>query len=275
MSDNLILRDLRDGVVTLTMNNPARLNGWTGPMMDALKAALREAGADPAVKAIVLTGADPYYSAGVNLSSAIQPQHPRKLHAFIVEHNQELFDTFLNLDKPILAAVNGPAIGAVVTSATLCDGIIASDQATFLTPFARLGITPEGCSSVLFPRLLGKENAERMLGAEGWKPTAAEALEAGLVQWVVPHDTLLEEARRIAAGWAAEGAGRRFRGDATREELLAVNARESIQLADAFLSPPFLSGQFRFLWSKKKHGPAMVFWALRATHPLWSLLLPR
>jgi len=273
MTDSLLLCTVRDGVATLTMNNPARLNGWTGPMMNALKAALAEAGADPAVKAVVLTGAGDYYSAGVNLGAAIQPQHPKKLHRFIVEHNQALFDAFLNLDKPILIAVNGPAIGAVVTSATLCDGIIASEKATFLTPFARLGVTPEGCSSVLFARLMDEATAQRMLGAEGWKPTAQEALDAGLITHVVPHEALADEAQRIAAQWAADGKARSFRGGATREELLAVNARESVELADAFLSPAFLDGQFRFLWSKNKRGPALMFWTLRVTHPLWSMLL--
>ncbi|MFT4978881.1 MAG: peroxisomal 3,2-trans-enoyl-CoA isomerase [Myxococcota bacterium] len=274
MTEALILRDVRDNVATLTMNNPTRLNGWTGEMMDALKAALREADRDDEVGAVVLTGAGDYYSAGVNLSSTIQPQHPKKLHRFIVEHNQALFDAFLDLDKPILVAANGPAIGAVVTSATLCDGIIASDRATFSTPFARLGITPEGCSSVLFERLMGAD-AVRMLGPEGWKPTAQEALDTGLVGWVVPHDQLADEAHRIAAEWAAGGKMRSFRGDATREELHAVNARESVALADAFLSPAFLDGQYRFLRSRKKHGPALMFLLLRLTHPLWSLLLPR
>ena len=85
-------------------------------------------------------------------------------------------------EKPIVAAVNGPAIGAVVTSATLCDAIVASDKATFSTPFAKLGVPPEGCSSVQFERLMGPDNAARMLFEEGWRPTAAEALEAGLVQ---------------------------------------------------------------------------------------------
>ena len=249
---SLLLTDTVDGVTTLTMNNPSKLNGWTASMLEALKDGLAAAAADDATKAVILTGTDPYYCAGVNLGAVIRPQHPKKLHSMIVEHNQALFDAFIEFPKPILVAVNGPAIGACVTSATLCDGVIASEKATFSTPFHALGVSPEGCSSVMFPRLLG-HGAMRMLGKEGWRPTAAEALEAGLVQWVVPHESLMDEARRIAKGWVAEGKERSYRGDLTREELLTINRDESVQLADAFLSPAFLDGQFRFLWKKKKN----------------------
>jgi enoyl-CoA hydratase/carnithine racemase len=160
-----------------------------------------------------------------------------------------------------------------VTSATLCDGILASEKATFSTPFAALGVTPEGCSSVHFARIMGETNAERMLGEEGWKPTAAEALEAGLIQWVVSHDQVLEEAQRIAGEWASSGAERSYRGGSERDELKAVNARESVELADAFLSAPFMKAQFEFLWSKKKRGPAAMFLGMWLTRPLWSRLL--
>ena len=87
-------------------------------------------------------------------------------------------------------AANGPAVGGVVTSAALCDAVVASETATFSTPFAALGLAPEGCSSVHFERVMGgsRERAERMLGPEGWRPTAREAREAGLVTEVVPHD---------------------------------------------------------------------------------------
>ena len=124
-----------------------------------------------------------------------------------------------------------------------------------------------------FKRLMGQANADRMLGAEGWKPTAEEALEAGLVQWVVPHERLREEAGRIAREWIAAGAVRSLRAGATREELKAVNARESAILADAFLGAAFLKAQFRFLWRKKKWGPAAMFMAMLISRPLWSLLL--
>jgi len=255
------------------MNTPARLNGWTMQMMDALKEAFLIAAGDVETRVLVLTGADPYYCAGVNLAATLQLGHPRKLHAMIVEHNQALFDMFLDFPKPLLIAVNGPAIGASVTSATLCNGIIASEKATFSTPFAALGVTPEGCSSIHFARLMGEVNAGRMLGSEGWKPTAEEALEAGLIQWVTPHDKLLEEAHRIAREWIGSQATRTFRGGSTRDELKAVNASESQALADAFLSAPFITAQFKFLWRKKKWGPAAMFLTMLITRPLWSRFL--
>lgn len=270
----LLQSETQDGVTTLIMSNPARLNGWTMEMIDALEAGLKRAAEDEACKVAILTGTGEYYSAGVNLGGSLKLEHPRRLHQFIVDKNKALFQMFLDFPKPILIAVNGPAIGAPVTSATLCDGVIASEKATFSTPFARLGVTPEGCSSVVFPRLLGTKNARRMLEDEGWKPSAREAKEAGLAQWVVPHDDLLDEAKAIARGWIEDGRERTYPLKMTREELSEINARESVELAYAFLSPPFLMGQAKFLWSKKKRPLALMFLSLRATHPAWSRLLP-
>ena len=268
-----ILTHKRDGVTTLTMNTPERLNGWTMEMMDALKERFRFATQDDKTRVLVLTGADPYFCAGVNLAATLRLGHPRDLHAMIVKQNQALFDAFLDFPKPLLVAVNGPAIGASVTSATLCDGIIASEKATFSTPFGALGIPPEGCSSVHFARIMSQVDADRMLGKAGWKPTAEEALEAGLVQWVAPHDKLGEEAQRIALEWIASGATRSFRGGSGRDELKAINARESVALADAFLSTPFLKAQFKFLRSKKKWGPAAMFLAMLVSRPIWARFL--
>ncbi len=269
----LVVLSTMNQVTTLTMNMPKRLNGWTSEMMAAVVAALQRANEDDDTRAIVLTGTDPYYSAGVNLGGTLKLAHPRTLHAKIVEHNQGLFESFIHIRKPILAAVNGPAIGASVTSATLCDAIMASERATFSTPFAKLGVPAEGCSSLLFAKLMGEDTASRMLGAEGWKPTGTEAQRVGLVQHVVPHPRLLDEAQQMAEGWVAEGRTRCYRGGVTADELRAVNARESIEVATAFLSPPFLKGQHAFLRSKHKRVPAMMFHLLWRTHPLWSRLL--
>ncbi len=268
-----ILTHRQDGVTTLTMNTPERLNGWTMEMLDALKEGFSAAAHDDETRVLVLTGVDPYYCAGVNLSATLSLGHPRKLHAYIKQSNQALFEMFLDFPKPLLVAVNGPAIGASVTSATLCDGVIASEKATFSTPFAALGVTPEGCSSVHFARIMNQSNADRMLGEEGWKPTAEEALEAGLIQWVVAHEQLAQEAHLIARAWVASGATRGFRAGSSHDELKAINASESAELADAFLAAPFLKGQFRFLWRKKKWGPAAMFLVLLISRPIWSRLL--
>lgn len=272
--DNLILWDTQDQVTTLTMNNPRKLNGWTMEMLFALRDAMNRAAEDADTHVLILTGTDPYYCAGVNLSAVVTPQHPARLHAFIVEQNQSLFEMFLSFAKPILVAVNGPAIGASVTSATLCDAILASDKATFSTPFAKLGVTPEGCSSVTFPKLLGAQNAERILGAEGWQPTGTEAVEIGLADRVVPHDELMDEARALARQWVEEGRERTFKLGMTAAELREISARESRELAYAFLGPDFLRGQYEFLKSKGKRGPSLVFKSLLLTRPLWARLLP-
>ena len=273
--DSLVLVTHKDHVTTLTMNMPRRYNGWTQAMMTELRGALKAAGKDAATGAIVLTGVDPYYCAGVNLAGTLKLDHPRRLHAMIAAQNAALFDMFLDVPKPILVAANGPAIGAAVTTATLCDGIIASERATFATPFARLGVPFEGCSSLVFPAEFGEEVTGRMIGKEGWVPTAKEAAEFGMVQKVVAHEDLLKEAQKIAKGWAKKGKAREYPAGATKEELKAVNARESEAVADAFLSPAFLEGQFKFLLSRKKHGPAAMFFLLWKTHPVWSLLLPK
>jgi peroxisomal 3,2-trans-enoyl-CoA isomerase len=263
----------KDGVLTVMMNKPKKLNGWTTEMMDAFAMALKKAGKDEQTKAMIFTGAGDYYSAGVNLGGTLKLMAPKKLHKLIVEHNEKLFDRFLTFPKPILVAINGPAIGASVTSATLCDGIIAADTSTFSTPFAALGITPEGCSSIQFARLMGEKNAQRMLGVEGWRPSAEEALAAGLVQWVVPKDRLQVQAQKVALEWVTDGRSRKILAGSELTELQVVNTQESIELANRFLGAEFLKGQFKFLWSKEKRLQSMLFLLLWSLRPLWKHLL--
>ena len=263
----------RPGVALLTMSNAKKYNAWTAAMLTALRAALASAAGDAAVRAVVLTGADPYYCAGVSLADTLRPMPPRALREFLRASNEALFETFLAFPKPLLAAVNGPAIGASVTSATLCDALFASERATFSTPFAALGIPPEGCSSVIFPRRMGPAAAARML-EQNWKPTAAEAVTAGLAHRVLPHAELLPAALDEAEAWVRGGRVRALVADAALlAELRAANAAESERLADAFLAPPFLRAQAAFAASKGRYAAAATFWAMNASRPLWATLL--
>lgn len=149
--------------------------------------------------------------------------------------------------------------------------IIAADTATFLTPFARLGVTPEGCSSVHFPRLIGADASRKML-EEDWQPNAQEAKEIGLASEVVPLVELQERAQKLAESWIVEGNMKRTAmGYEDFDTLYKVNAEESIALSHAFVSVKFLQAQVDFLTSKKKD--ATMFKVLLATRPLWSKFL--
>ena len=311
--EQLVLRADRNGVRTLTMNNPRRFNAWSQPMLRALFDEFTAAAEDDDVGVVVLTGTGKYYCAGVDLAGVLKPMHPQTLHDLIYGNNKLLFDTFLEFPKPLIAAVNGPAIGAPVTTATLCDALVISEHATLSTPFARLGLAPEGCSSVHFPRVMGEATAHRMLGPESWAPTAAEAVEVGLAHKAVTlgggseeddsdekeklakmDALLLDEAQAIAESWITEGRlhrslpGERVGGDgmgaakagaeaaAAQEGLDAykvVNQEESVDLARRFLSPDLLQAQIDLMSSKGKTKPAAVFKALLASRPLWSMLL--
>lgn len=211
-----------------------------------------------------------FISAGVDFGGSIKPMAPSTLREFVRESNQELFDTYIQCPKPLFAAVNGPAIGAAVTSATLCDAIIASETATFLTPFKNLGLVPEGCSSYNFPRILGPAVAKEVL--EGRKLNAQEALEYGFVQYVASPDQLQAQAQKVAEEWVSQNLPRTAVKLGTLEKLLSVNAEESIALANAILDYPFMYNQAKFAYDKGKYAPWLLFKVLAGTKPIWSKL---
>jgi len=172
----------------------------------------------------------------------------------------------------------------------LCDAVVAVEHATFATPFAALGVTPEGCSSVLFERRFGDAVAARMLD-DGWCPTAREALAFGLVDEIVVDDeedarddgeaaagesrALVAAARARARALADGGATRRFDSDGDVldvDALRAVNASESRNVADSFFSAHFLDTMVARATAKGPKGAREVrlFGALRATHGVWS-----
>jgi enoyl-CoA hydratase/carnithine racemase len=224
------------------------------------------------VKVVVLTGTDDFYCSGVDFVGSFPVMRPSVLEKLLQESNQRMFDTFILFPKPIIVAANGPMIGAATTSAALCDAIVASDSATFSTPFAALGIVPEGCSSYWFSKVMGEEAASRMLGAEAWCPTADEAMGVGLVSRVVPSGSVLGAAQALAEAWVTQGKRRSLEEKGEVQALLQVNAEESRRIARAFLSPPFLSAMHAAAAAKGKRQLAGVFWTLAHTHCLWSRL---
>lgn len=163
MTLDSVLVSITNRVMTITFNEPKRCNAWGDSIMNGLRAALYRAQTDSNIRVVILTGNGKYYSSGVDFAGSMQVMRPSKLTVVAAKRNEELFNLFIDFPKPLIAAVNGPAIGAPVTSATLCDAMLVSEKATFLTPFSSLALPAEGCSSYTFPLIMGEARAKLML----------------------------------------------------------------------------------------------------------------
>jgi enoyl-CoA hydratase/carnithine racemase len=199
----------RDGaILTVTLNQPERRNPVSDQVMvDALCTAFQAADADIAVRCVILTGAGTAFSsggdlkamkAGIGLRSAFPAQTRRNYKTGI----QKLPLMFESLEVPVIAAVNGPAIGAGCDLALMCDVRIAAQSAKFAESFVKLGIVPGDGGAWLLPRIIGFARATE-LALTGDMISADEALACGLVSRVVPDANLLEAARAVADKIAA------------------------------------------------------------------------
>jgi enoyl-CoA hydratase/carnithine racemase len=193
-----VLTERDEHVVTLTLNRPDRMNSIGGNLLQELTRELHAANADPAVRAIVLTGAGRGFCSGLDLQDAASKDGDlsNDVQGAAVPETPPF--VMRRIDKPILCAMNGPAAGYGMDLALGCDFLIVSDQATFVPPVRR-GAVPESGGTWLLPRLIGWQKAcEVTLLAR--KLDAKEIERLGLANRVVPHAQLMEETLR----WAHE-----------------------------------------------------------------------
>src|SRR6185295_9979207 len=182
-----------------TLNRPDVLNAFNAELHKALSAALKEARA-PEVRAVVLTGAGRGFCVGQDLTEFREA--PGDIGARLRGNYHPNILAVRALEKPVLAAVNGPAAGAGLSFACACDLRIAADDATFVPAFINIGLVPDSGGTYFVRRLLGTARAFEWL-TSGRRLTAAEALQWGLVSEVVPLDELPARAREVAELFAA------------------------------------------------------------------------
>ncbi len=199
MAYETLLTDLKDRILTITLNRPDRLNAFTAQMMQDLLQVLDEVDANDEVRVVIVTGAGRGFCAGADLAgggdtfaSGGQTQGvPRDGGGLVT---LRIFDC----KKPLIAAINGPAVGVGITSTLPMDIRLASERAKIGFVFARRGLVPEACSSWFLPRVVGISKAMEWV-ATGRVFPAEEALAAGLVSEVLPHEDLLPRARELAS----------------------------------------------------------------------------
>lgn len=247
----LVLYEVSDHVATVTLNDPERRNPLSTVMAEALAEALHRACRDPEVRAIVLTGAGRAFCAGGDIgefATLDRRTGPEVLAQG--ERSTELFKASLWLTKPLIGAVNGPAMGGGVGLVCLCHWVVAAEDAVFATPEVTLGLFP----LVILPlmmQVMGPRQALAM-GLSGRRYTAEEARSLGLVTEVVPAGQVLERAREVGRELAgrsgvAVGVGLRAYHAALNLPLAAaVDHANSLRVA-SFLSADLKEGATAFL----------------------------
>jgi 2-(1,2-epoxy-1,2-dihydrophenyl)acetyl-CoA isomerase len=245
---------LADGVATVELNRPAALNAWNTQLGLDLLTALRRVAEDDAVRAVLITGAGRAFSSGADLKDLsggeTTPDGRPDVYKTLTERYHPIMHAIREMGKPVIAAVNGPAVGIGCSLALCCDLIVAAESAYFLLAFVNIGLVPDGGSSLFVPSRIGMARATE-LAMLGERLGAARALEWGLINRVVADERLQQEVSTLAARLSG-GPTRSYAGTKRQlnnwlysrmAEQLELEARIQREMAD---SDDFLEGAMAF-----------------------------
>jgi 2-(1,2-epoxy-1,2-dihydrophenyl)acetyl-CoA isomerase len=245
----VLLSGREAGVLTLTLNRPEVLNGLTDEVLDAIAGGCREAAADDEVRVVVITGAGRGFCSGQDLRAGLSGG-VADIRGHLRDHYVPMIRSMRELEKPVIASVNGVAAGAGMSLALAADFRIAGESATFIQAFVRIGLVPDASSSYFLPRLVGMAKAME-IAMLGETIDSAEALRIGLVHRVVPDDELghatNEFAARLARGPRSTGLIKKLMSQSLDNDLAAQLALEEDAQAVAAASSDFAEGVMAFL----------------------------
>ncbi len=192
-------------VATIELNRPQALNAWNQQFGLDLLAALRRVGEEDSVRAVVIVGAGRAFSSGADLKdfgAELTPDGRPDVYKTLTERYHPIMHAVRELPLPVVACVNGPAVGIGCSLALCCDLVLAAQSAYFLLAFVNIGLVPDGGSSLFVPTRVGMARATEM-SMLGERVSAEQALQWGLVNRVVPDERVREEAVALAARLAS------------------------------------------------------------------------
>ncbi|KAI8083308.1 ClpP/crotonase-like domain-containing protein [Gilbertella persicaria] len=241
-----------NGVVEIAHNRPRRSNALSPQSYRDWLAAFKWAASCEDVKVVVLTGRGKYYTSGQELalpdasSGDVEEEMNRRRQT-----TSDVVAEMIQFPKLLIGAVNGPSMGFGTTTLALCDVVYSVETATFGTPFMKLAFCAEGCSSILFPRILGPSKANEML-LLGRTFTAKEMVDCGFISRTIPSEGFRETVLEIAANatqFSTEAikVTKELIRDVDRELLLEVNRREMNALGERMSSSDSIESIMRFL----------------------------
>ena len=196
MPETSLLFSLEAGVATLRLNRPEVFNSVNKPLALALQQHLRECQQDAAVRAVVLTGTGRAFCAGQDLAEITGPDSP-EVSEIVEKHYNPIIKLIRDLDKPMVAAVNGVAAGAGANIALACDIVVAKESAAFIQAFSKIGLIPDSGGTYFLPRLVGMQRASALM-LTGDKVSAAEAVQIGMIYKAFSDDAFDDEVAALA-----------------------------------------------------------------------------
>ena len=195
-----ILRNIENGVCTLTLNRPAVFNSFNQTMAFQLQEALDACAIDETIRVVVIKGEGKAFCAGQDLAEATDPEGP-ELKSIVRDHYNPIILKIRELEKPVIAAVNGVAAGAGANIALACDIAIAKKSASFIQAFSKIGLIPDSGGTFFLPRLIGMQKALALM-MTGDKVSAEEAEKLNMIYKVVEDESFEEEITKFATNLA-------------------------------------------------------------------------
>jgi 2-(1,2-epoxy-1,2-dihydrophenyl)acetyl-CoA isomerase len=192
-----IIVTVEGGIATITFNRPDKLNSFNREMALQLQSALDDCAANAEVRCIYITGAGKGFCAGQDLAEVVDPNGPG-MARILDEHYNPIIKRLRNIPKPIVAAVNGVAAGAGANIALACDIVTATQSASFIQAFSKIGLIPDSGGSYHLPRLIGFQKASALMML-GDKVSATDALQMGMLYKVFSDESFADESKKIAA----------------------------------------------------------------------------
>lgn len=196
MNKSIIVK-IENSVAFITLNRPEVFNSFNREMALLLQSILDECESNSEVRAIVLTGNGKAFCAGQDLKEVTTPELNPGFKKILEEHYNPIITRIRNTNKPIIAAVNGVAAGAGANIALACDIVVASDKASFIQAFSKIGLVPDSGGTFFLPRLIGFQKASALMML-GDKVTAEEAEDLGMIFKVIPFEGFDAEVEKLA-----------------------------------------------------------------------------
>ena len=250
----MILYSIQNQVAHITLNRPTVFNSCNREMALAFQAALDEAAADDNVRAIYLTGEGRAFCAGQDLGEIVDPNGP-PLTVILQEHYNPIVTRLRSIEKPIVAAVNGVAAGAGANIALACDVVVATESASFIQAFSKIGLIPDSGGTFFLPRIIGFQKASALMML-GDKISAIEAERMGMIYKYFADDVFKAESLKIAETLAMMptlglGLTKRALNESMNNNLAEQLALEDVLQTKAGFSIDYKEGVNAFLEKRK------------------------